>query len=170
MGGCVTQVSIMQDVWDSLGLQLNPKDLKSGNKRLSFGQFTNGRLRDSSEYHARSKRCIRVFLCFKKILNRARYGWVMAILPIVGCLTPVSVMLDVWDPLEHHLNQKYLKSGKTWLSYGQFNNQRLGTQISIMPDVRDPSGLHLNHDDLKLSKNWLSSAQFTKGRLRDSSE
>ena len=52
MGGCVTQVSIMRDVWDPLGLHLNQKDLKSGKKWLSFGQFTIGRLRDSSEYRA----------------------------------------------------------------------------------------------------------------------
>ena len=59
MGGCVTPVSIMRDVWDPLGLHLNQKYLKSDNKRLSYGQFTNWRLRDSSEYHARSKRYIR---------------------------------------------------------------------------------------------------------------
>ena len=47
----MTQVSIIWDVWDPLGLRLNQKDLKSGKKRLSFGQFTIGRLRDSSEYH-----------------------------------------------------------------------------------------------------------------------
>ena len=29
-----------------------PKDLKSGKKRLSYGKFTNGRLCDSSEYCA----------------------------------------------------------------------------------------------------------------------
>ena len=51
MGGCVTQVSIIQEVWDPLGLHLNQKDLKTGKKRLSNGQFTKGRLRDSSEYH-----------------------------------------------------------------------------------------------------------------------
>ena len=52
MGGCVTPVSVMRDVLDSLGLHWNQKDLKSGKKRpLSYGQFTNGRLRDSSEYH-----------------------------------------------------------------------------------------------------------------------
>ena len=50
-GGCVPQVSIIQEVWDPLGLHLNQKDLKSGKKRLSYGQFTKGRLRDSSEYH-----------------------------------------------------------------------------------------------------------------------
>ena len=48
----MTPVSIMQDIWDPLGLHLNQKDLKSGKKWLSYGQFTNGRLRDSSEYHA----------------------------------------------------------------------------------------------------------------------
>ena len=51
MGGCANPMCIMQDVWDPLGLHLNQKDLKSGKKRLSFGQFTIGRLRDSSEYH-----------------------------------------------------------------------------------------------------------------------
>ena len=50
---CVAQVSIMRYVWDPLGLHLNRKDLISGNKRLSYGQFANGRLRDSNEYHAR---------------------------------------------------------------------------------------------------------------------
>ena len=50
--GCVTQVSIMRDVRDPLGLHFNPKYLKSSQKRLSYCQFTNGRLRDSSEYHA----------------------------------------------------------------------------------------------------------------------
>ena len=52
MGGCVTQVSIKRDAWNPLGLHLNQKDLKSGKKWLSYGRFTNGRLRDSSEYHA----------------------------------------------------------------------------------------------------------------------
>ena len=47
----MTQVSIIQDVWDPLGLHLNQKYLKSGKKRLSLGQLTIGRLRDSSEYH-----------------------------------------------------------------------------------------------------------------------
>ena len=47
----MTQVSIIQEVWDPLGLHLNQKDLKSGKKQLSYGQFTKGRLRDSSEYH-----------------------------------------------------------------------------------------------------------------------
>ena len=47
----MTPVSIMRDVLDPSGLYLNQKDLKSGMKRLSFGRFTIGRLRDSSEYH-----------------------------------------------------------------------------------------------------------------------
>ena len=51
VGGCVTPVSIIWDVWDPLGLHLNQKDLKTGKKQLSYGQFTKGRLRDSSEYH-----------------------------------------------------------------------------------------------------------------------
>ena len=47
----MTQVSIIWDVWDPLGLHLNQKYLKSGKKRLSNGQFSKGRLHDSSEYH-----------------------------------------------------------------------------------------------------------------------
>ena len=46
----MTQVSIIQEVWDPLGLHLNQKDLKSGKKWLSYGQYTKGRLRDSSEH------------------------------------------------------------------------------------------------------------------------
>ena len=52
MGGCVTQVSIMPEVRDVLGLYLYQKDLKSGKKWLSYGHFNNCRLRDSSQYHA----------------------------------------------------------------------------------------------------------------------
>ena len=48
----MTQVSITRDVWDPLGLYLNQKDLKLGKKWLNYGQFTSGRLRDFSEYHA----------------------------------------------------------------------------------------------------------------------
>ena len=48
----MTQVSIMQDVWDPLGLHLIQKYLKLGKKQLSYSQFTNQRLGDSSEYHA----------------------------------------------------------------------------------------------------------------------
>ena len=46
----MTQASIMQNVWDPLGLHLNQKYLKSGQKWPSYSQFTNGRLRDSSEH------------------------------------------------------------------------------------------------------------------------
>ena len=52
MGGCATSVSIMRDAWDPLGHNLNQKELKSGKKWLSYAQFTNGRLRDSSDYRA----------------------------------------------------------------------------------------------------------------------
>ena len=47
----MTEVSITRDLRDPLGLHLNVKDLKSGKKRPSYGQSTNGRLCDSSEYH-----------------------------------------------------------------------------------------------------------------------
>ena len=48
----MTDVSITRDLRDPFGLHLNVKDLKLGKKRLTYGQFTNGRLRDFSEYHA----------------------------------------------------------------------------------------------------------------------
>ena len=47
----MTPVSVMRDVLDPLGLHLKQKNQKSGKKQLSYGQFTNGRLRDLSEYH-----------------------------------------------------------------------------------------------------------------------
>ena len=47
----MTPVSIRRDVWDPLGLHVNQKDLKLGEKWLSYAQFTYRRLRDSSEYH-----------------------------------------------------------------------------------------------------------------------
>ena len=52
MGGCLTDVSITRDLRDPFGLHLNVKDLKLGKKQLTYGQFTNGRLRDFIEYHA----------------------------------------------------------------------------------------------------------------------
>ena len=55
----VTPVSIMLDVRDPFGLHLDQKDLKSGKKRLSYGQFTNGRLLDSSHYQVGCKGSIR---------------------------------------------------------------------------------------------------------------
>ena len=42
----MTPVSILQDVWDSLGLHLNKKDLKSSKEWLSYGLFSKGRLGD----------------------------------------------------------------------------------------------------------------------------
>ena len=43
----------------SLGLRLSQKYLKWGQKRLSYGQFTEGRFGDLREYHARCKGSIR---------------------------------------------------------------------------------------------------------------
>ena len=51
----MTQASIMQNVRDPLGLNWNQKYLNSGQKWPTHGQFTRGRLRDSSEYHAECK-------------------------------------------------------------------------------------------------------------------
>ena len=58
----MTPVSIMRDVEDPFGLHLKQNDLKSGKKGLSYGQFTNGRLRDLSEYHAGCMRFFRTSL------------------------------------------------------------------------------------------------------------
>ena len=57
--------------------------------------------------------------------NRARNGQVMANLPMGGYVTQASIMQNVRDPFGLYLNQKYLKSGQKWLSYGQFTNGRL---------------------------------------------
>ena len=57
--GCLTPVSIIRDVWNPLGLYLNQKVVKSDRKRLSYGQFTNCRLHDSTEYHAGCMESIR---------------------------------------------------------------------------------------------------------------
>ena len=40
-------------------------------------------------------------------------------------MTQVSITRDVCDPLGLYLNQKDLKLGKKWLSYGQFTSGRL---------------------------------------------
>ena len=66
----MTPVSIMRDGWDPLGLHLNKKYLKSGKKQLSYGQFTIGRLRDSSEYHTGSRVSIRA--SFEPIRSKIR--------------------------------------------------------------------------------------------------
>ena len=55
----MTQVSIMRDVRDPLVLHLNQKDPKLGQKQPSYSQFTNGRLRDSSEYNLGCRRSMR---------------------------------------------------------------------------------------------------------------
>ena len=55
---CV-QGGIMRYVGDPLGLHLNRKYLILGQKWLSFGQFTNGTLRDSNKNHVGCRRSIR---------------------------------------------------------------------------------------------------------------
>ena len=62
----MTPVSIMQDVLDSLELHLYKKDLKLGKKWLFYGQFTNRRLRETSEYHAGCMGFIRASFELKK--------------------------------------------------------------------------------------------------------
>ena len=94
----------------------------------------------------------------------------MAILPIVGCVTSVSIMRDVWDPLGLYLNQRDLKLGKKLLNYANLPVGGCVTSVSIIRDVWDPLRLHLNQKCLKSSKKLLSFGQFTIGRLRDSSE
>ena len=58
----MTAVSVMRDAWDQLGLHLNQKYLKLGQKQLSYVQFPNGRLHDLSECHTRCKRFIKASL------------------------------------------------------------------------------------------------------------
>ena len=69
-------LSIMQDVWDQLGLHLNQKVLKSDKKWPSCGQFTNGRLRDSSKYYAGCMGSIRASF----VQKRSKIGQEMAVL------------------------------------------------------------------------------------------
>ena len=73
-GSFVTQVSITLSVWDPLGLHLNQKYLKSGKKHLSNGQFTSGRLCDSSKHHTGCMGSIRA--SFE--LKRSKIGQEMA--------------------------------------------------------------------------------------------
>ena len=106
----MTQASFMRDVRDPLGLHFNRKYLKSGKKWLSYCQFNKGRLRDSSEYNSRCKRYIRASFESK----RSEIGpetAELANLPMGGCMTPVSIMQEVWDPLGLYLNQKISKIG-----------------------------------------------------------
>ena len=103
-------------------LHLNQKYLKSGKKRLSYGQFTKGRLRDSSKYHAIYKESIRASLDLKSGQKWQSYGQLTN-----GrlCATQASIMRNVGDLLGLHLNQKYLKLRQKRLSYGQFTKGRL---------------------------------------------
>ena len=73
-----------------------------------------------------------------------------------GCVTQVSIMQNVRDPLRLHLNQENVKSAKKWLSYGSLPMGGCVTQVSIMPDEWDLLGLHLNQKHLKSGKKWLS--------------
>ena len=81
-------------------------------KWLSYAQFTNGRLGDSSVYHAGKMGLVRAASEPKKILNWARNGIVMTDLPKGGCVTPVCIMWERMDQSRLHLNQKDLNSGK----------------------------------------------------------
>ena len=83
----MTQVSIMRDVWNPLRLHLNQKDLKLGKKQLSNGQFTSGRLCDSSKHHTGCMGSIRASFELKRSKIGQRIGRVMAILPLGGCVT-----------------------------------------------------------------------------------
>ena len=83
--GCMTPLSIMQDVWNPQGLYLNQKVLKSDKKGPSCGQFNNGKLRDSSGYHAGCMGSIRVSFEPKRSKIRQEtaelrpiYQWVVA--------------------------------------------------------------------------------------------
>ena len=88
----MTQASIIWNLRDPLGLHLNQKYLKSGQKRQSYCQFTNGRLRDSSEFHAGCMGSIRASFEPKITKIKARNGQVMANLPMGGCVIQVSIM------------------------------------------------------------------------------
>ena len=88
-------------------------------------------------------------------------------------MTPVSIRRDVWDPLGLHVNQKDLKSGKKWLSYGQFTSGRLRDSskhhMGCMGSIRavfEPKRSKIGHEKVE----FLSFGQFTIGRLCDSSE
>ena len=76
----------------------------------------------------------------------------MANLPIVGCMTPLSIMQDVWDSLGLYLNPKVLKSEKKRPSCGQFITGGWVIPVSIMQDVWDPLGLHLNRKKSKIGQ------------------
>ena len=68
----------------------------------------------------------------------------MANLPNGSCMTPVSIMWDVWNQLGLYLNQKVLKLDKKRPSCGQFTNRRLRDSklswsgLSRLTDLDDP--------------------------------
>ena len=94
----------------------------------------------------------------------------MANLPIVGCMTSLSIMQDVWNPLGLYLNQKVLKWGKKGLSCGQFTDGRLRDSSEYHAGCMGSIRASFVQKKLKLGKKWLFYSQFTNGRLRDSSE
>ena len=57
-----------------------------------------------------------VFICATKIGNRSRNGWVMAILPLRGCVISLRTTWVQKGYLGVHLCQKDPKSVKKWLS------------------------------------------------------
>ena len=57
----------------------------------------------------------------------------MANLPMGGCVTPVSIMPDVWDPLRLHLDQKdLLKIGQRTAELWPTSETRLGCGTKSM--------------------------------------
>ena len=54
----MTEPSIIKNVEDPLRLHLSQKYVKCGKKWQSYGQFTKGRLHDSSEYNIGRSRSI----------------------------------------------------------------------------------------------------------------
>ena len=95
MVGCMTQVSITWDVSDPLGLHLNQKAMKLGQKWPSYGQFTKERLRDSSEYHMGCMGSIGASFKPKSYeIGPEMNGRVIAHLPMLGCVTQVSIIVE----------------------------------------------------------------------------
>ena len=57
-----------------------------------------------------------------------------------GCMTQVSIMQNVRDPLRLHLNPENVKSAKKWLSYGSLPMGGCVTNGVIMCHAGDPLG------------------------------
>ena len=66
-----------------------------------------------------------------------------------GCVTQVSIMRDVWDPLGLYLNQKDLNGARNGRVMANLPKGGCVTQASIMRDVWDPLGLYLIRKYLK---------------------